>query len=93
MKFKTSASSRDLSKLPSKENGDLDKKQYDSAAGSSKQSSEEDKDYEKTAEFLKKAEKMRYSRMWNARLWVIIVMTYYAVRATFIIFPWWEYNT
>ena len=36
---------------------------------------------------------MMLSRNRNARKWIMIVMTYYIVRATFIIFPWWEYNT
>ena len=80
-----------------KDGGDTDRRQYDSAAGSSNtKSSDElnlDNKYERSAEFKNKSEKMMYSRNWNARLWVIIVMTYYVIRLTFIIYPWWEYNT
>lgn len=49
--------------------------------------------FERSTEYLNKASKMKYSRNWNARNWVILVMSYYIVRATFIIFPWWEYNS
>ena len=71
-----------------------EKKGNESGTGSSKASSSDiEQQYEKSEEYKNKAEVMMLSRNRNARKWIIMVMTYYIVRATFIIFPWWEYNT
>jgi len=64
------------------------KKDYDSST--TVESSDIISKFEKSEEFMEKKNKLMKSRQEMARCWVMIVFSYFVLRASFIIYPQWE---